>query len=72
VADKLEKFQYPDPFYQSQIKNLRADTVGKQERQYALRAFVKYNDAQDRFRGVAKTWRAFLPELETAIMKELK
>jgi pyruvate-formate lyase-activating enzyme len=71
VADKLEKFKYPDPFYQAQIKNLRTDTVSEQERQYALRAFVKYNDHQDRFRGVAKTWRALLPELETALTKSI-
>ena len=71
VADKLEKFNYPDPFYQAQIKNLRTDTVSEQEREYALRAFVKYNDHQDRFRGVAKTWRALLPELETALTKSI-
>ena len=71
VADKLEKFNYPDPFYQAQIKNLRTDTVSEQERQYALRAFVKYNDHQDKFRSVPTTWRQLLPGLETAIMKEL-
>jgi len=40
--------------------------VSKQEREYALRAFVKYNDHQDGFRGV-KTWRQLLPDLEAAI-----
>jgi pyruvate-formate lyase-activating enzyme len=70
VADKLERFNYSDPFYKAQIKNLRIDTISKEERQYALRAFVKYNDHQDRFRSVAKTWRQLLPDLETAL-KEL-
>lgn len=71
VADKLEKFNYPDPFYQAQIKNLRTDTISKQERQYALKAFVKYNDAQDKFRKVNNTWRVLLPKLEKSIIDEL-
>lgn len=70
VADKLERFKYEDSFYKAQIKNLRTDTVSKEERQYALKAFVKYNDHQDRFRGV-KTWRSLLPDLEQSIDGEL-
>ena len=66
----MEKFNYSDPFYQAQIKNLRTDTISEQERQYALKAFVKYNDAQDQFRKV-KSWRELLPELEQSIIKEL-
>lgn len=71
VADKLEKFQYNDVFYKSQIINLRKDTLDRQERQYCLKAFVKYNDHQDRFRG-AQSWRKLLPELEKSIIEELK
>lgn len=70
VADKLERFKYEDSFYKAQIKNLRTDTISKEERQYALKAFVKYNDHQDRFRGV-KTWRSLLPDLEQSINGEL-
>jgi hypothetical protein len=71
VADKLDRFKYNDPFYQAQIKNLRTDTVSEQEREYALTAFVKYNDAQDRFRNVKHTWRKLLPELEKSIIDEI-
>jgi pyruvate-formate lyase-activating enzyme len=70
VADKLERFKYEDSFYKAQIKNLRTDTISKEERQYALKAFVKYNDHHDRFRGV-KTWRSLLPDLEQSIDGEL-
>lgn len=72
VADKLERFNYADPFYQAQINNLRQDNISREERQYTLKAFVKYNDHQDRFRGVAKTWRSLLPDLEQSIMKEIE
>jgi len=71
VADKLEKFKFDDPRYRATISNLRKDTISQQERQYALKAFIKYNDHQDRFRKVKKTWREMLPDLEQAIEKEL-
>lgn len=71
VADKLEKFKYPDPIYQAQIKRLRTDTMSKKERKYALKAFMKYNDAQDKFRNVKYTWRELLPELEKSIIDEI-
>lgn len=71
VADKLDKLKYNDTFYQAQIKNLRTETVIEQEREYALKAFVKYNDSQDKFRNVKHTWRELLPELEKSIIDEL-
>lgn len=71
IADKLEQFKYADPKYQANIDNLRTDNISEQERKHALKAFVKYNDHQDRFRNVDKTWRQLLPELEQSIHREL-
>jgi sulfatase maturation enzyme AslB (radical SAM superfamily) len=71
IADKLEQFKYGDPKYQANIDNLRTDSISDQERKHALKAFVKYNDHQDKFRKVAKTWRQLLPELEQSIDREL-
>jgi organic radical activating enzyme len=71
IHDKLKKFDYQDIYYQNLLKNLQIDAVDKTEQQYCLKTFVKYNDAQDRFRNVTKTWRQLLPELEKSIIDEL-
>jgi len=70
VYDRLKQFDHQDIFYQNTLKNLQIDAVDKTEQQHCLKAFVKYNDAQDKFRNV-KTWRELLPDLETSIINEL-
>ena len=35
------------------------------------KAFIKYNDKQDQFRNVKKTWRQLLPDLARAIDNNL-
>lgn len=70
IYNKLKKFDFQDVYYQNTLKNLQIDNMDRIERQHCLKAFVKYNDAQDKFRGV-KTWRELLPELEKSIINEL-
>lgn len=71
VYDKLKQFDCKDVYYQNTLKNLQKEIISKEERRHCLKAFVKYNDAQDRFRKVAKTWRQLLPELEKSIIDEI-
>ena len=71
IYNKLKKFNYKDIYYQNTLKNLQTETINEQEKEYCLKAFVKYNDTQDRFRNVTKTWRQLLPELEQSIMEVL-
>ena len=71
IYNKLKQFNYKDIYYQNTLKNLQTETINEQEKKYCLKAFVKYNDAQDKFRKVNNTWRILLPELEKSIIDEL-
>ena len=73
VANKLKSSrsrftsnQYILKFYDTQIQNLENDVCSFENREHFQKAFIKYNDAQDRFRG-RKTWRQLLPKLEQAL-----
>ena len=71
VADKLEKFDHDDPFYQNMIKNLRSNTMDNKEKTGYIKSFMRYNDAQDKFRNLDKTWRKLLPDLEQAMIDHI-
>ena len=73
VADKLamssEQFKkYPSitDFYEKQIENLRNNFLEKPIEKHLQRAFIRYNDTQDKHRK-GKTWRELLPNLEQAL-----
>ena len=73
VADKLamssEQFKkYPSitNFYEKQIKNLRNNFIEESMEKHLQKAFIRYNDTQDKHRK-GKTWRELLPELEQAL-----
>lgn len=77
IAEKLEcsldVFRpYKDiaRFYKTQITNLRKDVYSEQEKAHFQKAFIRYNDTQDRYRE-NKTWRGLLPELEKALTESL-
>ena len=70
VADKLSKYQF-DEFYENIIKELRRDQHSPEKYKELQMAFVKYNDRQDQFRNVEKTWRQLLPDLEQSLTKSL-
>ena len=71
VADKLSKYKF-DEHYDNIINDLRKDQHTPEKYIELQKAFIKYNDRQDQFRNVPKTWRQLLPDLETAIEKQLK
>lgn len=71
VADKLSKYTF-DKNYQNIIEELIKDQHTPEKYNELQKAFVKYNDKQDQFRNVQKTWRTLLPDLATAIGKNLK
>lgn len=62
VADKLSKYKF-DHFYENFVNSLRIDQHTPERYKDLQKAFVKYNDQQDQFRRVPKTWRQLLPEL---------
>ena len=73
VADKLamssEQFKkYPSitDFYEKQIENLRNNFLEKPMEKHLQKAFIRYNDTQDKHRK-GKTWRELLPNLEQAL-----
>ena len=68
VADKLSKYKF-DQNYQNIIEQLRRDQHTPEKYEELQKAFIKYNDKQDQFRNVKKTWRDLLPELERCIDK---
>ena len=70
VADKLSKFKF-DKNYDDLITALRKDQHSEEEYLNTQKAFIKYNDRQDLFRGVKKTWRDLLPDLEASIEKSI-
>jgi MoaA/NifB/PqqE/SkfB family radical SAM enzyme len=71
VADKLSKYKFDD-FYENIIKNLREDKHTEEQYTELQKSFIKYNDRQDQFRKVPKTWRILLPELATEIEDKQK
>ena len=66
VADKLSKYKF-DQNYQNIIKQLRRDQHTPEKYEELQKAFIKYNDKQDQFRNVKKTWRELLPSLASAL-----
>ena len=77
VAEKLEKsihrFQDHDHiinFYRNQIKNLRTPKLDNGKRIHFQKAFMRYNDTQDKHRK-RKSWRQLLPDLEAALTKSV-
>ena len=77
VADKLEKkvkffekYKSIKHYYNNQIENLRKDTLDADTEKHLQRSFIRYNDRLDAHREKT-TWRALLPELETALTKSI-
>jgi hypothetical protein len=68
VADKLSEYKF-DQNYENIINELRRDQHKPEKYQELQTAFIKYNDRQDQFRKVKKTWRELLPDLERLIVK---
>ena len=73
VADKLERSseQFRDfpniiNHYRNQIVNLRDNSMSTEKKTHFQKAFMRYNDTQDRHRK-GKTWRELLPDLEQAL-----
>jgi len=73
VADKLEesidyfaKYNDISFFYNKQIENLRNSFIEEPMEKHLQKAFIRYNDTQDKHRK-GKTWRELLPELESAL-----
>lgn len=67
VANKLSKYKF-DNFYDNIISDLRRDQHTPDRFKSLQEAFIKYNDKQDQFRNVPKTWRELLPNLEKAMV----
>lgn len=70
VADKLSAYKF-DGFYDNIVNNLRKEQIPLEKRIELQKSFIRYNDAQDRFRKVDKAWRDLCPDLATAIDKEI-
>jgi len=77
VADKLElsipefeAYKEINTWYKNQIDNLRRDTYTEEQKQHFIKAFIRFNDTQDRHRK-GNTWRKLIPELEQSITKYL-
>ena len=75
IADKLERsvpefeaHKEINTWYRNQIDNLRRDTYTKEQKQHFIKAFIRYNDTQDRHRK-GKTWRQLMPDLEQALTR---
>ena len=78
VADKLSRStdefkNYPMiyNFYKNQIENLRKDIYTEEKKKHFQKAFIRYNDTQDRHRK-GKTWRQLVPGLEQALTKSIR
>jgi len=78
IADKLEKkkeyfsqWKNISTYYNSQIKNLRSNTIDIDTATHLQKAFIKYNDRLDAHRKKL-TWRKLLPELEKSLTKSIK
>ena len=77
VADKLEesidyftKYNDISFFYNKQIENLRNNFIEESMEKHLQKAFIRYNDTQDKHRK-GKTWRELLPELEQTLTNNL-
>jgi hypothetical protein len=57
------------PFYENQIKNLRLNNMPTEKKTHFQKAFIRYNDTQDKHRGQT-TWRQLLPDLEEALQSQ--
>ena len=75
VANKLKQslslfteYDQIKTFYQNQIDNLSQDVCNFKDRIHFQKAFIRYNDTQDKHRK-GRTWRELLPELEQALTK---
>jgi pyruvate-formate lyase-activating enzyme len=71
LADRLSNMKF-DNFYSNFVNSLKKEELSLHKRQDLQRSFIRYNDAQDKFRGITKTWRDLCPELATAIAEEQK
>ena len=71
VADKLSKYKF-DENYDNIIKELRRDQHTPDKYRELQKAFIKYNDKQDQYRKVKKTWRELLPDLAQSLTNSLK
>tara|TARA_Y100001937_G_scaffold101308_1_gene138937 strand:+ start:805 stop:2067 length:1263 start_codon:yes stop_codon:yes gene_type:complete len=71
VADKLSKYKF-DENYDNMIKELRRDQHTPDKYRELQKAFIKYNDKQDQYRKVKKTWRELLPDLAQSLTNSLK
>jgi len=71
VANKLSKYKF-DQNYQNIITELRRDQHTPEKSKELQKAFIKYNDKQDQFRNVPKTWRELLPDLTQSLTNSLK
>ena len=69
VADKLSRYKF-DHNYQNIIDELRRDQHTPEKYRELQTAFIKYNDRQDQFRNVKKTWRELLPSLASALTND--
>lgn len=66
IADKLSLMKF-DNDYENIIADLRTDKHRADDQVQLQKAFVRYNDKQDQFRKVNKTWRQLIPSLEASI-----
>jgi hypothetical protein len=73
VANKLKQslslfseYDQIKTFYQNQIDNLSQDVCNFEDRIHFQKAFIRYNDTQDKHRNNT-TWRELLPDLESAL-----
>ena len=64
--DRFKEHEQILKFYDTQIDNLENDVCKFENREHFQKAFIRYNDTQDGFRG-RQTWRALLPQLEQAL-----
>ena len=71
VADKLSEYKF-DQNYENIIKELRRDQHTPEKYRELQTAFIKYNDKQDQFRNVRKSWRQLLPDLEQSLTNSTK
>ena len=70
VADKLSRYKF-DQFYENIVNQLRQDHHTPEKARELQQSFVRYNDKQDKFRNVEKTWRELLPDLDTALERSI-
>jgi MoaA/NifB/PqqE/SkfB family radical SAM enzyme len=69
-TDEFKNYSMIYNFYKNQIENLRKDIYTEEKKKYLQKAFIKYNDTQDRHRK-GKTWRQLMPDLEQALTKSI-